>query len=422
MAMQTPDTVNPLVLLAGGETLLVTSFTMIILKTKARATILRTLGIAALGFLTYFLEQYISQLCLRGGRPHWAVTAGSLLWVQFLSASELAIVSRVDDSQLPNHNTRGGILSAVGLLWNMRRIGTQWQVKNVPLATGYQSRTAFLLRRIAVTLGTYLFVDALVSMPPPDPALVEASKTTFLLHTLSLEDAIFRVAMTISYWISTGILNLFMTNVGAIVSVLLHLSRPEDCPPLYGSFSEAYTVRRFWGVSWHQMFRSFLTGHADLIVDALPVSLFTYVSGGIFAQTDLTFVLFPIITIWKLNMALRRKIGLCFLMAGSLFGMVSCIMRILTFRTATFSQSAEGVLWNSIEQSLVVILGSMPLLPAIQKLQIGFLSNISSSLFSLLPSKDSSAKQGYPNSSGSKSMGFKANSQEEMIRLDSREV
>ncbi|KAK7224666.1 hypothetical protein V2G26_012669 [Clonostachys chloroleuca] len=150
--------------------------------------------------------------------------------------------------------------------------------------------------------------------------------------------------------------------------------------------------------------------------------VFTYVSGGIFAQTDLTFVLFPIITIWKLNMALRRKIGLCFLMAGSLFGMVSCIMRILTFRTATFSQSAEGVLWNSIEQSLVVILGSMPLLPAIQKLQIGFLSNISSSLFSLLPSKDSSAKQGYPNSSGSKSMGFKANSQEEMIRLDSREV
>lgn len=247
MAMQTPDTVNPLVLLAGGETLLVTSFTMIILKTKARATILRTLGIAALGFLTYFLEQYISQLCLRGGRPHWAVTAGSLLWVQFLSASELAIVSRVDVSQLPNHNTRGGILSAVGLLWNMRRIGTQWQVKNVPLATGFQSRTAFLLRRIAVTLGTYLFVDALVSMPPPDPALVEASKTTFLLHTLSLEDAIFRVAMTISYWISTGILNLFMTNVGAIVSVLLHLSRPEDCPPLYGSFSEAYTVRRFWG-------------------------------------------------------------------------------------------------------------------------------------------------------------------------------
>lgn len=45
------------------------------------------------------------------------------------------------------------------------------------------------------------------------------------------------------------------------------LCSPADCPPLYGSFSEAYTIRRFWGVSWHRMFRYFLTGHASLIVD-----------------------------------------------------------------------------------------------------------------------------------------------------------
>lgn len=38
-----------------------------------------------------------------------------------------------------------------------------------------------------------------------------------------------------------------MTNVGAIVAVLSGLSRPTDCPPLYGSFSDAYTIRRFWG-------------------------------------------------------------------------------------------------------------------------------------------------------------------------------
>ena len=29
--------------------------------------------------------------------------------------------------------------------------------------------------------------------------------------------------------------------------------RPEEWPPLFGSISEAYTLRRFWGVFWHKL-------------------------------------------------------------------------------------------------------------------------------------------------------------------------
>ncbi|VUC37414.1 unnamed protein product [Clonostachys rosea] len=176
---------------------------------------------------------------------------------------------RVDSSKLPPG--RASPTNAVGLLWSMRRIGTRWQVKTAA-STSQTSRAGFIFTRVATTLAVYLFVDFLVSMPPPDPSLVQISKASlFSLHELTTEDIIFRVSMTIAYWVSTGVLVLFMNNLGAIVSVLLNLSTPEDCLPLFGSFLDAFTVRRFWGVTWHQMFRSFLTGHADLVVgNCLP--------------------------------------------------------------------------------------------------------------------------------------------------------
>lgn len=40
----------------------------------------------------------------------------------------------------------------------------------------------------------------------------------------------------------------------AIISVvILRLDRPEDWPPLFGSLSEAYSIRRFWGKFWHRL-------------------------------------------------------------------------------------------------------------------------------------------------------------------------
>ncbi|KAF9002742.1 membrane bound O-acyl transferase family-domain-containing protein [Cyathus striatus] len=41
----------------------------------------------------------------------------------------------------------------------------------------------------------------------------------------------------------------------SVVFVVLGVSNPGDWPTLHGSWKDAYTVRRFWGRSWHQMFR-----------------------------------------------------------------------------------------------------------------------------------------------------------------------
>ena len=226
-------------------------FVFTILRTPPQVTIKRIVGVLMLIALTCTMESAIISLCTLS-RLHWAVTAACLLWVQLLSASEILLISRVSADQLPSAS--GSLIinarPAIGLLWNMRRIGTQWQVKNVPSIKGLekQSRAGFICSRLAATILAYLFVDVIASLPPPELAMIHPDKAAlFPPHGLGIDDIIFRTVMTFSYFLTTGILNIFMTNVGAIVAVLSGLGRPSDYPPLYGSFSDAYTIRRFWG-------------------------------------------------------------------------------------------------------------------------------------------------------------------------------
>ncbi|KAF3164102.1 hypothetical protein TWF788_001240 [Orbilia oligospora] len=42
----------------------------------------------------------------------------------------------------------------------------------------------------------------------------------------------------------------------AAAAVLVGISRPEDWPPVLGPVQEAYSLRRFWAKTWHQLFRN----------------------------------------------------------------------------------------------------------------------------------------------------------------------
>lgn len=103
-----------------------------------------------------------------------------------------------------------------------------------------------------------------------------------------------------------------------------------------------------------------------------------------FALTDLTFVLFPILIIRTLNMPLQRRIGLCILMTGSIFSMVACIMRIVTAHQSNLYQTAMGMLWAGLEQCLVITLGSAATLPPLRRLELSFFPSFSTSLASLV--------------------------------------
>ena len=231
-------------------------FTGIILLVPQHATITRTASLVPLSTLTYMLQETVMQLCKNS---HWRAGAVPILWIQFLSASELIWVSRVDSAHIParrgkpkSETVLNQAIDVIALLWNLRRVGTRWQVKNIPASSnsGHKSmsRLPFVLRRLTTIMFAYLILDIMISGPSPDSALVSPQKETlFKPSDLSMEDVVFRTIGTLSFWLSSALVNLILTNGAAIFSVLSGLSSPVDCPPLYGSIGEAYSVRQFWG-------------------------------------------------------------------------------------------------------------------------------------------------------------------------------
>ena len=231
-------------------------FTGVILLVPQHATITRIASLVALSTLTYMLQETVIQLCKN---PHWCAAAVPILWIQFLSASELIWVSRVDSAHIPARRGKpkadtipNQAIDVIALLWNLRRVGTRWQVKNIPASSNSgpksMSRLPFVLRRLTTIMFAYLILDTMISGPSPDLALVSRQKETLFKPTdLSMEDVVFRIVGTLSFWLSSALINLILTNGAAILSVLSRLTTPVDCPPLYGSIGEAYSIRHFWG-------------------------------------------------------------------------------------------------------------------------------------------------------------------------------
>lgn len=110
--------------------------------------------------------------------------------------------------------------------------------------------------------------------------------------------------------------------------------------------------------------------------------------------SDLTYVLFPISIIWRLNMPPRTKVYLCLLMSMSLVTMAASMMKIISgalvagrdahkHRDVQWDASLSKV-WTGLEQTLVIIMGCAPALYAASKTNLPRLRSISSSLARLV--------------------------------------
>ncbi|KAK2612315.1 hypothetical protein QQS21_001741 [Conoideocrella luteorostrata] len=96
------------------------------------------------------------------------------------------------------------------------------------------------------------------------------------------------------------------------------------------------------------------------------------------AISDLVFGVVPIAFVWKLQMPSHRKIGLSLLLSGTLIAFLASLAKII-FSTMEIrgeigkvdGPTTGGVLWISsgIEQGLVIILGTLPVLRPIAHMQ-----------------------------------------------------
>ncbi|MCJ1432277.1 hypothetical protein MMC27_001633 [Xylographa pallens] len=161
-------------------------------------------------------------------------------------------------------------------IFSSRHIGTSDEVKNVPPFSAKDSKYApsrrrFLLEKAAIFLVCYMILD-LATSEPPQPGVnatnFSARKVPFFgrLSAVSTPDLVIRLATTIGLWVSLYCVIQAGYSVYAFVCVALNIDEPKSWRPAFGSLEEAYSIRRFWGMFWHQFQRQKLTGSADFLV------------------------------------------------------------------------------------------------------------------------------------------------------------
>ncbi|KAF3763270.1 hypothetical protein M406DRAFT_356993 [Cryphonectria parasitica EP155] len=114
----------------------------------------------------------------------------------------------------------------------------------------------------------------------------------------------------------------------------------------------------------------------------------------------------PVMIIWRLNMPLRQKIGLIILMAMSLLTMVMSIMRTVWIVVSYSGSSAletydeTSILTLALlEGDMVIIMGCIPTLRSLMKLNLSQVGLSFSNFFARSKSKPSTMDKSY-NSSG----------------------
>lgn len=144
------------------------------------------------------------------------------------------------------------LASGLSLTVNSRFIGTPEQVKHVSLRSTAVSRGRFLGRSARFILLSYLALDVMDSSADPEvTAKYLSSANVPLLGRLhrsevSAEEIVVRFFSVIGAAIGLVSVQGGCHRLFAFFSVLLGLSAPSDWPTLYGSISDAYTLRRLW--------------------------------------------------------------------------------------------------------------------------------------------------------------------------------
>ncbi|KAF5361947.1 hypothetical protein D9756_002804 [Leucocoprinus leucothites] len=71
------------------------------------------------------------------------------------------------------------------------------------------------------------------------------------------------------FWWTIASSQLFNYTLSAILLVSLGIYEPYDWPSLYGRWSDAKSVRKFWGQTWHQLLRRPLQEHGKFIPERI---------------------------------------------------------------------------------------------------------------------------------------------------------
>ena len=92
-------------------------------------------------------------------------------------------------------------------------------------------------------------------------------KQTFFrrIHSVTLRETIIRVWLVLYFNWSAWALYTGLHDIFALMFVGIGLDEPYEWPPLYGSLTEAYSIRRFWAKFWHRLVYRSYNGYAQVV-------------------------------------------------------------------------------------------------------------------------------------------------------------
>ncbi|KAF9456879.1 membrane bound O-acyl transferase family-domain-containing protein [Collybia nuda] len=146
-----------------------------------------------------------------------------------------------------------------------RGIGWNYQAPNLQPAPT-EERWQFVRSSLWRALRFFILVDLAQSYIHLNPLF-----STFGSSALSItaQGYVLRCLNIAAYSCTPyGMLNMQYSLLSA-VAVSLDIVKPEFWIRPYGYWTDAYTIRRFWGRTWHQMMRRFLSSHGKFIARTL---------------------------------------------------------------------------------------------------------------------------------------------------------
>ncbi|KAH7882905.1 membrane bound O-acyl transferase family-domain-containing protein [Phlebopus sp. FC_14] len=136
-----------------------------------------------------------------------------------------------------------------------RGVGWNYKVKNVPEAPRI-SRRAFLVVTAIKVLKYLLFLDVAHCWVRHNPVFSASASIASQGYFVRCINIVAFVGFRMDYY-SMNISYLVL----AILSVAAGVCEPRSWPNLYGRWRDAYTVRRFWGHTWHQLMRRWVSSY-----------------------------------------------------------------------------------------------------------------------------------------------------------------
>ncbi|KAK8076794.1 hypothetical protein PG994_004066 [Apiospora phragmitis] len=204
----------------------------------------------------------------------------SCLCIQLLRAADILLLD-------PYPDPPSDIIEAFNALWNMREVGTPRQIAHLPKSNyapkpGYgPSRPRFFLRSGMALIISYLVLEVITTMKR---SAADGSKVPSILA-----QARARIMGVCAFWfVLTLYLSLIYSTI-ATSQVLFFMSEPGDWPPLYGPLAEAWSVRRFWGIRWHQTSRKTFGSHARQLLKYSGISPDSFI--GRYASLTVVFAM-----------------------------------------------------------------------------------------------------------------------------------